>query len=135
MRNCNIDEHLISIIEHLYKNASSAVIVNDTRGYFFRTSIGVRLGFFLSPTLFNIFSGKFMQDTLNNHTSTIAVGGYNICNLRFADDINLMAGLIPELQQLTDKLYNCSAAYSMEVSLEKSRIMVNSQCKRHNYER
>ena len=44
-----------------------------------------------------------MQDTLNNHTSTIAVGGNNICNLTFADDIDLMAGSIPELQQLTDK--------------------------------
>ena len=62
-----------------------------------------------------------MQDTLNNHTSTIAVGGYHICNLRFSDDIDLMAESIPELQQITDKLYNCSAAYGMEVSLEKVR--------------
>ena len=30
-----------------------------------------------------------------------------------------MAGSIPELQQLTDTSYNCSAAYGMEVSLEK----------------
>ena len=29
-----------------------------------------------------------------------------------------MAGSIPELQQLTYKLYNFSAAYGMEVSLE-----------------
>ena len=36
-----------------------------------------------------------------------------------------MAGSISELQQLTDKLYNCSAAYGMKVSLEKSEIIVN----------
>ena len=35
--------------------------------------------------------------------------------------IDLMAGSILELQQLKDKLYNCSAAYGMEVSLEKVR--------------
>ena len=52
-----------------------------------------------------------MQNTLNNHISTIAVVGYNICNLRFADDIDLMPGSISELQQITDKLYNCSMAY------------------------
>ena len=66
-----------------------------------------------------------MQYTLNNHTSTISIGEYTICNIWYADDIDLMAGSIPELQQLTDKLYNCSAVYGMEVSLEKSKIMVN----------
>ena len=33
-----------------------------------------------------------------------------------------MARPIPELQQLTDKLYNFSASYGMEVSLEKVRL-------------
>ena len=99
----NIDEHLISIIENLYKKASSAMIINDTIGDLFRTSVGVRQGCLLSPTLFNILLEQIMQDTLINHTSTIDLGGYNICNLRFADDIDLIAESIPELQQLTDK--------------------------------
>ena len=73
MRNYNIDEQLISIIEDLYKNARSAVIVNDTRGDLFRTLVGVRQCCLLSPTLFNIFLDKIMQDTLNNHTSNITV--------------------------------------------------------------
>ena len=94
------------------------MIVNDTRGDFFRTQVGVQQGCLLSPTLFNIFLETIMQDTLNNHTSTIAVGEYNICNLMFSDDIDLLAGSIPELQQLTDKLYNCSVAYGMKVSQE-----------------
>ena len=74
MRNFNIDEHRISIIENLYKKASSAVIVNDTRRDLFRTSVGVQQSCLLSPTLFNIFLEKIMQDTLNNQTSTIVVG-------------------------------------------------------------
>ena len=91
MRNFNIDEHLISIIDNLYKKANSAVIVNDTRRDFFRTSVGERQGCLLSLILFNIFLEKIMQDSLNNHTSTIAVGGYNICNLWYADGIGLIA--------------------------------------------
>ena len=64
-------------------------------------SVGVRQGCLLSPTVFNIFlEKKIMQDTLNNYTSTIAVVGYNICNLMFADYIDVMAGSIPELQLL-----------------------------------
>ena len=42
-----------------------------------------------------------------------------------------MAGPIPELQQLIDKLNNFSAAYSMEVSLEKSKIMVHEFSNSH----
>ena len=42
-----------------------------------------------------------------------------------------MAGSIPELQHLTDKVYNYSAAYGMEVSLEKSKIIVNEFSKIH----
>ena len=43
-----------------------------------------------------------------------------------------MVGSIPEVQQLTDTLYNCSSAYGIEVSLEKSKIMyMNSQTAIH----
>ena len=33
-----------------------------------------------------------MQDTLENHQSTISMGGRTISNLRFADDIDLLDG-------------------------------------------
>ena len=45
-----------------------------------------------------------MQDTLEDHYSTIVVGGYELCDLRFAEDIDLMAGSNTELQKLTNKL-------------------------------
>ena len=93
MRNFNIDEQLISIIENLYKKAISEVIVNDTRGDLLRISVEVRQGCLLLSTLFSIFLEKNMQDILN-YTSTRAVEGSHICNLRFADDIDLMAGSI-----------------------------------------
>ena len=33
-----------------------------------------------------------MHNTLENHKSTISIGGRSIYNLRFADDIDLLAG-------------------------------------------
>ena len=53
---------------------NSAVIVNDIIGYFFQTSVEVRQGCLLKPTIFNIFFEKIIEYTLNNHTSTIDVG-------------------------------------------------------------
>ena len=125
LRNYNIDENLILIIESLYNKANSAVLINNEIGDFFKTTVGVRQGCLLSPTLFNIFLEKIMQETLKDHNSSISVGGYNICNLRFADDIDLMAGSITELQKLTDNLQKCSSAYGMEVSSEKSKVLIN----------
>ena len=49
-----------------------------------------------------------------------------ICNLRFADDIDLMGGSNGELQDLTNRLADRAAAYGKEVSTEKSKIMINN---------
>ena len=66
-----------------------------------------------------------MQNTIEDHYITISVGRYELYNLRFSDDIDLMRGSNTELQELTNKLCKCSATYGMEVSYEKSKILVN----------
>lgn len=126
MRGFNIEEGLVQIIEALYKNSSSAVLLNNELGEFFQTTVGVRQGCLLSPVLFNIYLEKIMQDTLRDHHTSISIGGRPLCNLRFADDIDLMAGSNNELQVLTTRLEESAGAYGMEVSHEKSKVLVNS---------
>lgn len=58
--------------------------------------------------------------------TSVLIGGTPITNLRFADDIDLMAGSNGELQELTDKLHACSKAYGMEINTKKSKVMVNT---------
>ena len=67
-----------------------------------------------------------MLETLQDHHSTISIGGRTLSNLRFADDIDLMAGSNSELQSLTNRLVDRAGACGMEVSTEKSKVMVNS---------
>jgi sorting nexin-29 len=55
MRLYNINANLITVIEHLYDKATSAVYFNGSKGDWFRTTVRVRQGCLLSPTLFNIF--------------------------------------------------------------------------------
>ena len=126
MRNFNIDGHLIQVIESLYKDSSSAVLINNNIGDFFKTTVGVRQGCLLSPVLFNIYLENIMQETLHGHNTSIIIGGQPLCNLRFADDIDLMGGNEEELQDLTSRLEKAAGAYGMEVSSEKSKILVNS---------
>jgi exonuclease III len=126
LRGFNIDEGLVQVIQELYTNASSAVLLDGQIGEFFRTSVGVRQGCLLSPVLFNIFLEQIMQETLHDHHTSISIGGRPISNLRFADDIDLMGGSNSELQDLTNRLSERAGAYGMEVSTEKSKTMVNS---------
>ena len=67
-----------------------------------------------------------MQETLLDHHSSISIDGRPICNLRFADDIDLMGSSNSELQDLTNRLVNKPTAFGMEVSIENSNILINS---------
>ena len=51
----NISTNLIQVIKNLYGKATSAVLFNGSIEDWFRTTVGVRQGCLLSPTLFNIF--------------------------------------------------------------------------------
>ena len=62
-----------------------------------RTTVGVRQGCLLSPTLFNIFLGRIMTDTLEDHEGTVSIGGRTTTNFRFADDIDGLTGEEEEL--------------------------------------
>ena len=68
-------------------------------------------------------SGK---DALEDHEGTISIGGRTITNLRFADDIDGLAGEEEELAKLVECLNKASAAYGMEISAEKTKLMANN---------
>ena len=91
MRKYNISANLFYTIEQLYDKATSAVQMNGSIGEWFRTSVGVRQGCLLSPTLFNIFLERIMPDALEDQDGKVSIGGRNITNLRFADDIDALA--------------------------------------------
>ena len=92
MKKYNISTNLIQVIKNLYNKAASAVLFNSSIGDWFRTTVGVRQGCLLSPTLFNILLERIMTDTLEDHEGTVSTGGKTITNLRFADDTDGIAG-------------------------------------------
>ena len=66
-------------------------------GELFQTTVGIRHGCLLSPVLFNLFLEIIMQETLQDHHTSISIGGSPLCNLQFADDIDLVEGSNNEL--------------------------------------
>ena len=126
MRKYNISANLVRISEQLYDKATSAVQMNGSIGEWFRTTVGVRQGCLLSPTLFNIFLERIMSGALEEHDGKVSIGGRNITNLRFADDIDALAEEEQELEALVKSLDKTCTRYKMEVSAEKTKLMTNS---------
>ena len=91
MKKYNISTNLIQVIKNLYNKATSAVLFNGSIGDWFRTTIGVRQGCLLSPTLFNIFLERIMTDALEDHEGTVSIRGREIISLRFVDDVDGLA--------------------------------------------
>ena len=50
-----------------------------------------------------------------------------ITNLRFADDINALAGKEIELHNLIKSIENISRSYGMEINCTKTQLMTNSE--------
>ena len=62
-----------------------------------------------------------MQETLHDHHTSISFSGRSLCNLQFADNIDLMGGSSGELQDLTNRPEDRAMVYMLEVSTKKSK--------------
>ena len=72
----------------------------------------------------NLFLQKLIQEILHDHHASTC--GRPLCNLRFADDIDLIGSNNGEIKNFTNRLIYRARAYEIEVSIEKSKIMTNS---------
>ena len=126
MRKYNINASLIRAIENLYDKAQSAVLFNGSTGAWSRTTVGVRQGCLLSPTVFNIFLERIVCETLDDHEGSVSIGGQLITNFRFADDIVVNAEEEEEAGVMVDRLDTTTTRYKMEIGPDKTYVMTNN---------
>ena len=126
MRKYNINASIIRAIENLYDKAQSAVLFSGSTEEWFRTTVGVRQGCLLSPTLFNIFLQRIMCEALDDHEGSVSIGGRLITNFRFADDIVVNAEEEEEAGVLVDRLDTTTTRYKMEIGPDKTKVMTNN---------
>ena len=119
MRKYNINASVIRAIENLYDKVQSVVLFNGS-------TVGVRQGCLLSPTVFNIFLERIMCEALGDHEGSVSIGGRLIINFPFADDIVVNAEEEEEAGVLVDRLYSTTTRYKMEVGPDKTKVMTNN---------
>ena len=91
----------------------------------FQIGKGVCQGCILSPCLFNLYAEYLMQTGLEETQAGIKIAGRNINNLRYADDITLMAESEEELKSLWMKVKEESEKVGLNLNIQKTKIMAS----------
>ena len=120
MEKNNINTNLVPAIETLHNNTISVVQMKGSTGEWFRTTVGVRKGCLLSPTLFNIFLERIISDAVEEHDGKVSIGRRPITNLLVLGEEE------QELEALVESLDKTCTKYKMEISAEKTKLMTNS---------
>ena len=87
-----IPDHLTCLLRNLYAGQEATVRTGHGTTDWFQIGKGVSQGFRLSACLFNFYAEYIMRNTgLDEAQAGMKIAGRNINNLRYADDITLMA--------------------------------------------
>ena len=80
----------------------------------------------MSPCLFNLYAEYIKRNTgLEEAQAGIKIAGRNSNNLRYADDITLMAESEEELKSLLMKVKEESEKVGLKLNIQKTKIMVS----------
>ena len=110
----DLDHFFPSSLLLLHRSKISAV----TQGFFFWRCLP-RISLAVSVT-------AVLKVIIEDHEGTVSTGCRTITNLRFADDIDGLAGEEEELAKVVECLDKASTAYGMEISAEKTELMTNN---------
>ena len=116
-------KHLIDLIRNLYMSQKATVRTMHGITDAFKIGQGVQQGCILSSHLFNIYAEHVMLKALKHHPTGIAVDGRLVNNLRYADDIALVAKFMQEFQVLTNKVKTASEAAGLFLNVSKTKVM------------
>src|SRR6201996_3335163 len=115
--------HLVNLLANLYKSQRASVRIAGVMSEWFSIRKGVRQGCVLSPYLFNIVSETVMRKALEGFQGGISIGGRKISNLRYADDIVLLASSVEKLQELVSRISRIGKEYTLLINSSKTKAI------------
>ena len=119
-----IPDLLTCFLRNLYAGQEATVRTGHGTTDWFQIGIGVCQGCILSPCLFNLYAVYIMRNAgLDEAQVGIKIAGRNINNLRYADDITLMAESEEELKSLLMKVKEESEKVGLKLNVQQTKIM------------
>ena len=121
-----IPDQLTYLLRNLYAGQEATVRTRHGTTDWFQIEKGVCQGCILSPGLFNLYAEYIMRNARPNEAQTgIKIVRRNINNLRYADEITLMAESKEELKSLLMKVKEESEKFGLKLNIQKTKIMAS----------
>ena len=123
LKEMGIPNHLTCLLRTLYAGQEATVRSGHGTTDWFQIGKRVHQGCILSPCLFNLYAEYIMGNAgLEEAQAGIKIAGRNINDLRYTDDITLMAES-EELQSLLMKVKEESEKVGIKLNIQKTKIV------------
>src|SRR5574339_1233715 len=120
-----IPDHLTCLLRSLYAGQEATVRTGHGTTDWFKIGKGVCQGCILAPCSFNLYAEYIMRNAgLEEAQAGIKIARRNINNLRYADDITLMAES-EELKSFLMKVKEESEKVALKLNIQKTKIMAS----------
>ena len=122
LKEMGILDYLTCVLRNLYAGQEATVRTGHGTTDWFQIRKGVHQGYILSPCLFNLYAECIRRNAgLDEAQAGIKIAGRNINNLRYADDITLMAESEEELKSLLLKVKEESEKVGLKLIIQKMK--------------
>ena len=127
LQEVEIPDHLTFLLRNLYAGQEATVRTRHVTTDWFQIGKGVHQNCILSPCLFNLYEEYVRKNPgLDEAQAGIKIARRNINNLRYANDITLMAESEEELKSLLMKVKEESEKAGLKLNIQKTKIMASS---------
>ena len=126
LKEMEIPDHLTCLRRNLYAGEEATFRTGHRTIDYFQIGKGVCQGCIQLPCLINSYAEYIMRNAgLDDTQAIIEVAGRNINNLRYADDITLMAESDEELKSLLMKVKEESEYVGLRLNIQKTKIIAS----------
>ena len=118
LKETEIPDHLTFLLRNLCAGQEATVRTGHGTMDWFQIGKGALQGCIWSPCLFNLYAEYIMQNAgLDEAQDGIKIAGRNVSNLRYVDDITLMAESEEELKSLLMKVKEKSEKVGLKLNI------------------
>ena len=126
LKETGIPNHLTCLLRNLCAGQEATVRTGHGTTDGFQIRKGVCQSCILSPCLFNLYAEYIMRNAgLDEAQAGIKIAGRNLNNLRYADDITLMAESEEKPKSLLMKVKEKSEKAGLKLNIQKTKIMAS----------
>ena len=121
-----IPDHLTCSLRNLYAGQEATVRTEHGTTDWFQIGKGVCQGCILSPCLFNLYAEYTKRNTgLEEAQAGIKIAGRSNNNLRYPENITLMAEREEELKSLLMKVKEESKNVGLKFNIQRTKVMAS----------